>query len=89
MRVEEQTSRHLLLAVIVTVFSVMLCLVTVVMAWEFWMILLMIVGCFSIWLLHIAKIGSDIFYETLCASLTLLGFFFLVYMNLPFLIYRL
>ena len=76
MRVEEQTSRHLLLAVIVTVFSVMLCLVTVVMAWEFWMILLMIVGCFSIWLLHIAKIGSDIFYETLCASLTLLGFFF-------------
>ena len=76
MRAEEQTSKHLLLAVITTVFSTMLGLVTVVMAWEFWTIPLMVSGCLSIWLLHIAKIGSDAFYENLCAGLILLQFFF-------------
>ena len=54
MRAEEQISRHLLLAVIATVFSVMLSMVTVVMAWEFWTIPLMVAGCLSVWLLHIA-----------------------------------
>ena len=38
MRTEEQTSRHLLLAVIITVFSGLLGLVTMFMAWEFWMV---------------------------------------------------
>ncbi len=76
MRAEEQTSKHLLLVVITTVFSTMLGLVTVVMAWEFWTIPLMVSGCLSIWLLHIAKIGSDAFYENLCAGLILLQFFF-------------
>ncbi|MDE7004479.1 MAG: response regulator [Oscillospiraceae bacterium] len=76
MRAEEQISRHLLLAVIVTVFSAMLGLVTAVMAWELWMIPLMAAGCFSVWLLHIAKIGSNAFYENLCAGLILLEFFF-------------
>ncbi|MDE6922564.1 MAG: response regulator [Oscillospiraceae bacterium] len=76
MRAEEQISRHLLLAVIVTVFSAMLGLVTAVMAWELWMVPLMTAGCFSVWLLHIAKIGSNAFYENLCAGLILLEFFF-------------
>ena len=35
MRAEEQTSRHLLLAVITTVFSGMLSLVAIVLGWEF------------------------------------------------------
>ena len=35
MRADEQTSQHLLLAVITTVFSAMLSLITVFMAWEF------------------------------------------------------
>ena len=76
MRAEEQTSRHLLLAVIVTVFSGMLCLVTILMAWELWVVLLMAAGCFSIWLLHIARLGSDTLYENLCAGLMLTEFFF-------------
>ena len=58
MRAEEQTSKHLLLAVITTVFSTMLGLVTVVMAWEFWTIPLMVSGCLSIWLVHISQICS-------------------------------
>ena len=76
MMAREQTSRYLLLAVIITVFSGMLGLITLVMAWEFWMIPLMAAGCFSVWLLHIAKMGSGIFYENLCAGLMLLEFFF-------------
>ena len=76
MRAEDQTGRHLLLAVIVTIFSCMLSLVTLVMAWEFWMILFMTAGCFCVWTLHIARIGSDAFYESLCAGLVLAEFFF-------------
>lgn len=76
MRVGEQTGRHLLLAVITTIFSGMLSLITVVMAWEFWMIPLIAAGCFGIWLLHIAKLGSGAWYENLCAGLMLLEFFF-------------
>ncbi|MCI8686882.1 MAG: response regulator [Lawsonibacter sp.] len=76
MRAGEQTSRHLLLAVITTVFSGMLGLITAVMAWELWTIPLIAGGCFGIWLLHIAKIGSDAVYEKLCAGLMLLEFFF-------------
>ena len=76
MRAEEQTSRHLVLAVVTTVFSSMLCLFTVAMAWENWMIPLVVTGCFSVWFLHIARIGSDALYENLCAGLILTGFFF-------------
>ena len=76
MRGEEQTGRHLLLAVIVTVFSGMLSLVTILMAWEFWMIPLMAAGCLSVWFLHITKFGSDVQYENLCAGLLLAESFF-------------
>ncbi len=76
MRAEEQASRHLLLAVIATVFSGMLSMVTLIRAWEFWMILLVTAGCFSVWLLHIGRFGSDTFYENLCAGLMLTEFFF-------------
>ena len=76
MRAEEQTGRHLLLAVIITVFCGMLSLITALASWEVWMIPLMAAGCFGVWCLHIAKIGSDAFYENLCAGLMLVGFFF-------------
>ena len=76
MRAEDQTGRHLLLAVIATIFSGMLSLVTIVMAWEFWMVPLMAAGCLSIWLLHIARLGSGTLYENLCAGLLLTESFF-------------
>ncbi len=76
MRAEEQTTRHLLLAVITTAFSGTLCLIVLMMSWELWMIPLMTVGCFSIWLLHIARLGSDTLYENLCVGLMLVEFFF-------------
>lgn len=76
MRAEEQTSRHLLLAVMTTVFSGMLIFVTLIMGWEFWAVLLMAAGCFYVWFLHIARVGSDVFYENLSAGLLLIEFFF-------------
>ena len=76
MRGEDQTGRHLLLAVIVTIFSVMLSFVTILMAWESWMVPLMTAACLSIWVLHIARLGSDTLYENLCAGLLLTESFF-------------
>lgn len=76
MRAEDQTGRHLLLAVLAAIFSVVLSVVTVVMAWEFWMVPLMIAGCLSIWILHIARLGSNMMYESLCAGLMLVESFF-------------
>ena len=76
MRPEERTSRHLLLAVIITVLSGILSFVTLVMSWEFWMILPITAGCFSVWILHITKLGADTFYEDLCAGVMLTEFFF-------------
>ena len=76
MRTEEQTSRHLLLAVINTVFSGILSLAVAVLAWELWMIPLMVVGCCSVWILHIARLGPDSLYENLCTGLLLIEFFF-------------
>lgn len=76
MRAEEQTSRHLLLAIIVSVFSAMLILVTVVMSWESWMLPLIAAGCLSVWFLHITRLGSDVLYEHLCTGLLLTELFF-------------
>ncbi len=76
MRTERQTSKYLLLASIVSVFSVMLALITVVMSWEMWMIPLIVFGMFSVWSLHIGRIGSEAVYENLCAGVILVEFFF-------------
>ena len=88
MRPEEQTSRHLLLAVIITVLSGILNFVTLVMSWEFWMVLPVIAGCFSVWILHITKLGADTYYENLCAGVMLIEFFFSAYMNPAFMTYQ-
>ena len=53
MKVGEQTSRHLLLAIITTAFSGGLGLITLAMSWELWMVPLIGAGCLSVWLLHI------------------------------------
>lgn len=76
MRTERQTSKYLLLASIVSVFSAMLVLITLVMIWEMWMIPLIVFATFSVWCLHIGKIGSEALYENLCAGVMLTGFFF-------------
>ena len=76
MRAEEQTSQHLLLAVIVTVFSGLLGLITLFLSWEFWTLLLMTAACFVVWFLHIGRLGSNTLFENLCAGLMLIEFFF-------------
>ena len=66
MRADEQTGMHLLLAVIVSVFSGILSLITLILSWEVWTVLLITVSCVSVWVLHIARFGTDAFYENLC-----------------------
>ena len=58
MGTEGQTSQHLLLAVIISVFSGMMILITVVMPWELWMVPVILTGNFSVWFLHIGRIGT-------------------------------
>ena len=76
MRTEVQTSIHLLLASIVSVFGVMLILITMAMSWEPWMIPIIVIGSSIVWILHIGRAGSGIFYENLCIGLLMVGFFF-------------
>ncbi len=76
MREEEQTSIHLLLASIVTIFGMMLILITIVFSWEMWMVPIILIGNTLVWILHIGRFGSEIFYESLCAGLLMVGFFF-------------
>ena len=76
MRTEEQTSVHLLLASIVTVFGTMLILTTIAMSWELWMVPIIVIGNSIVWILHIGRVGSNILYENLCVGLMLIGFFF-------------
>ena len=58
MRTDERTSRHLMLAIIATVFSSVLNFVTTSLDWELWVIPLIVVGCVSIWILHILSIDG-------------------------------
>ena len=76
MRTEEQTSTHLLLASIVTVFGVMLILTTIAMSWEFWMVPIIVIGSSLVWCLHIGRSGSNALYQNLCIGLLMIGFFF-------------
>ena len=76
MREKEQTSIHLLLASIVTIFGVMLILITIAISWEPWMVPIIVIGNSLVWFLHIGRVGSENFYENLCAGLLMIGFFF-------------
>ena len=76
MREEGQTSKHLLLASVVTMVGMMLLLITVAFSWELWMVPIFLIGNAMVWVLHIGRIGSEQFYENLCIGLLLIGFFF-------------
>jgi signal transduction histidine kinase/CheY-like chemotaxis protein/HPt (histidine-containing phosphotransfer) domain-containing protein len=76
MKAEKQTSEHLLLASVVTVFSLALILIMIVMLWELWMIPLIAAGAFGVWFLYIERTGSKKIYENLCSGLILVEFLF-------------
>ncbi len=76
MRTKGQTSIHLLLASIVTMFGIMLILITIALSWEPWMIFVILTGNTLVWCLHIGRVGSETFYENLCSGLLMVGFFF-------------
>lgn len=76
MRAKGQTSVHLLLASIVTMFGVLLILITLAFSWEPWMVFVILIGNTLVWYLHIGRIGPETFYENLCFGLLMVGFFF-------------
>ncbi len=76
MRAKGQTSVHLLLASIVTMFGIMLILITLALSWEPWMVPVILIGNTLVWCLHIGRVGSETFYENLCFGLLMVGFFF-------------
>ncbi|MCI8513350.1 MAG: response regulator [Lachnospiraceae bacterium] len=76
MRTKGQTSIHLLLAGIVTMFGIMLILIAIALSWELWMVPVILIGNTLVWCLHIGRIGSETFYENLCSGLLMVGFFF-------------
>ena len=76
MKVERQTSKHLLLASVITAFSVILVLITLAMEWELWMVPLIVAGNCGVWFFHIGKVGSEKLYENLCAGFLLFEFLF-------------
>ncbi len=76
MRADKQTSKHLLLAVVVTMVGMMLLLITIAFSWELWMVPIFLIGNSLVWFLHIGRIGSRALYENLCVGLLLIGFFF-------------
>lgn len=66
MRADKQTSKHLLLAVVVTMVGMMLMLITIAFSWELWMVPIFVIGNGLVWFLHIGRIGSKALYENLC-----------------------
>ena len=76
MRAKGQTSIHLLLASIVTMYGTLLILTILALSWEPWMIPVILTGNTLVWILHIGRTGSDSFYENLCVGLLMIGFFF-------------
>lgn len=73
---EEQTGIHLLMVVTVSIFSIILILVTLVMGWETWTVPLAIAGIIAIWLLHINMLVSASIYEYLCTGFMILEVFY-------------
>ena len=55
MRADGQTSKHLLLAVVVTMVGMMLMLITVAFSWEEWMVPVIVIGTSLVWCLHIDR----------------------------------
>lgn len=74
--IEGQTGIHLLMAGIVSVFGILLILITAVMRWELWTVPLVVIGILAVWIIHIGRLASNAFYEYLCTGIMTVGFFY-------------
>lgn len=75
-RADGKTNVHLVLAIIVSVFSLMLIVVTCTLSWEMWMIPLIILGLLLVWGLRIVPLVGEDAYEYLCSGIILFVLFF-------------
>lgn len=75
-KIQERTGTHLLMAGIISAFSILLIFITLVMSWELWTIPLIFIGIFMIWFLHIGKFVSDKLYEYISIFFIVVEFFY-------------
>lgn len=75
-RTEGKTDVHLVLAILVSVFSLLLIVVTCTLSWEMWMVPLIILGLLLVWGLRIVPLAGEDAYEYLCAGIILFVLFF-------------
>lgn len=75
-RTEEQTGTHLLMAGIISTFSILLIFITFIMSWELWTVPLLFIGIFMIWFLHIGRFVSDKLYEYISIVFIIVEFFY-------------
>lgn len=75
-RTEGKTNVHLVLAILVSVFSLMLIVVTCTLSWEMWMIPLIVLGMLLVWGLRIVPLVGENAYEYLCSGIILFVLFF-------------
>ena len=71
-----RTSIHLIMALTVTVFDIMLTALIFVESWEMWMLPLIYIALIAVWVLHIVKIFPDKILEYMFVLVMLLQFFF-------------
>lgn len=76
LKAETKISSHLVMLTIVSVFSIILIIVTCVLSWEMWMIPLIVTGVIAIWSFHIDHNVSSSFFENICAGMMLVEFFY-------------
>ncbi len=76
MKTDQQTGKHLLLALAATLFSAILILTILVAPWETWMLLLITTGCVGVWILHLGGSCSPEMYEACCAGFIMAEFVF-------------
>lgn len=73
---EKKTDIHLIMALVISIFSLILIIVTCMLSWEMWTIPMIVIGLCIVWAFHIGKIVSSRIYEYSCAGMILAEVFF-------------
>lgn len=72
----DKTGSHLLMAGIVSIFSVLLIVMAIGMSWETWIIPFIIIGVLAVWGIHIGKLSTETRFEYLCTGIMIVEFFY-------------
>lgn len=71
-----KTDIHLIMVLVVTIFSILLTVIIGMLSWEMWMLPLIVIVLIAVWVLHIVRFFPDKTFEYMCAGIMLVEFFF-------------